>query len=91
MYDHFVRHDTFDGLGLPRVPIARNLSDLCVVLFWLLVIGVPSLFWFVQFVLNSSFYGKVIFGVVIVIAYVILEWMINMSVIKTDTKTTKRQ
>ena len=90
VYDHFVQHDTFDGLGLPRLSIGRNIYDLGIELFWLLVIGVPSLFWLVRFVFNSSLYGKIIFGVIIVIAYGALEWMINKSVIKTDTKTKKR-
>ena len=89
VYDHFVRHDTFDGLGLPRVPVVRNRFDLAIEVFWLLVIGVPSFVWLSQFVLSSSLYGKVIFGGILLIAYGILQWMINMSVIKSEKKKSR--
>ncbi|CAF5095760.1 unnamed protein product, partial [Rotaria sp. Silwood1] len=43
IYDHFVQHDNFDGLGLPEVPVVRNYSDLLIEIFWLVTIGIPSL------------------------------------------------
>lgn len=90
-YDHFVKHDDFQGLGLPEVPVARNVSDLLMVLFWHAIIGIPSLIWFIQFILNSSLIAKIIVFVIILIIYVILQQMINVSVIKADAKQQKKK
>lgn len=54
--------------------------------FWLIIIGIPSLIWFGKFLLISTWFSKIIFALIILIAYFILQRMINMSVIKTDTK-----
>ncbi|UJR37542.1 hypothetical protein I4U23_030244 [Adineta vaga] len=86
IYDHFLRHDTFDGLGVPKVPLNRSYTDIAVEIFWLIVIGIPSLKWFIQFLLVSTWSAKIIFALVILIGYIILQAMINMSVIKLDTK-----
>lgn len=91
IYDHFVKHDDFQGLGLPEVRVARNYSDLLMVLFWHAIIGIPSLIWFIQFILSSSLLAKILVFVVILIIYVILQQMINVSVIKTDAKLQKNK
>lgn len=91
IYDHFVKHDHFDGLGLPEVPIARNYSDALIEMFWLVVIGLPSLIWFIKFILNSTLFAKIIFGLIILVAYAIVQLMINMSVIKSDAKVKKNK
>jgi len=87
VYDHFVRNDTFDGLGVPQVPLNRNLTDFFIQLFWLVTIGIPSLFWFFKFILFSSILAKLIFAVILLVAYLIIQRMINMSVIQSDLKT----
>ncbi|CAF1097206.1 unnamed protein product [Adineta ricciae] len=89
VYEHFVQYDNFVGLGVPQIPVVRNYSDLLIQLFWLLIIGFPSLIWFVQFIFHSTFLAKIIFSIIIFLAYVTLQLMINMSVIKSDTKTSK--
>ena len=53
------------------------------------IVGIPSLVWFARFLVASSWVGKLILAVAFLIAYVIGQWMINMSVIKTDTKVKK--
>lgn len=87
VYDHFVQNDTFDGLGVPQVPLNRNLTDFFIQLFWLVAIGIPSLFWFFKFILFSSILAKLIFAVILLVAYLIIQRMINMSVIQSDLKT----
>ncbi|CAF4182815.1 unnamed protein product, partial [Adineta steineri] len=87
IYDHFVQNDTFDGLGLPKVTLNRTYYDILIECFWLVIIGVPSLKWFLQFLLVSTWFAKMMFVLVIILGYVIIQGMINMSVIKIDTKS----
>ena len=86
LYDHFIQHDTFDGLDVPKVPLNRNYTDILIQLFWLTTIGIPSLGWFIKFLLVSTWFAKMIFGLIIIISYYILQRMINMSVITNETK-----
>ena len=67
IYDYFVRHDTFEGNGLTRVEIPRNYRDLCIELFWVMTIGVPSLIYLVQFLWTSSFVAQLIFLILVMI------------------------
>ena len=53
---------------------------------WIIIIGIPSLIWFGKFLIVSSWFAKLIFIIIIFIAYFIIQRMINLSVIKTDTK-----
>ena len=64
IYDYFVNHGTFEGRGLPRTEIPRNYYDLIIELFWMSVIGVPTLFYLFKFVLTSSL---VVQGVIIIL------------------------
>lgn len=89
IYDHFVQHDTFDGLGKPKAPSNRNYIDLTIYTIWIIIIGIPSLIWFGRFLFISTWFSKMIFAFIILIAYLIIQKLINMSVIKTDSKTTK--
>jgi len=91
IYDHFIQHDDFQGLGVPQVPVVRNYVDLLIECFWLTIIGIPSLIWFIKFIFNSTLFAKIIFLIILLIAYVILQLMINMSVIKSDTKLKKNK
>ncbi|CAF1177749.1 unnamed protein product [Rotaria sordida] len=86
IYDHFVQHDNFDGLGVPEVPVVRNYSDLLIEIFWIVTIGIPSLVWFGKFIFHSTLFGKIIFALIILMIYVIVQLMINMSVIRSDVK-----
>jgi hypothetical protein len=54
-----------------------------------MTIGLPSLIWLMKFLLISTWTAKMIFALIILIAYFILQRMINMSVIKIDTKVKK--
>ena len=55
IYNYFVKHDTFEGRGLPRTEIQRNYYDLIIELSWMLIIGLPSLFYLLKFFFTSSF------------------------------------
>lgn len=90
IYQHFVENDTFHGLGLPKVSLPRNNIDLLIECFWMVTIGIPSLIWLVNFLVIGSWSAKLIFAGVLFVAYGILQRMINMSVIKADSKTKKR-
>ncbi|CAF1000759.1 unnamed protein product [Rotaria sp. Silwood1] len=91
IYEHFIQHDTFDGLGISQISIPQNYSDLFIQFFWIVTIVIPSLIWLFYFIFNSTLFGKIIFAIIILIVYVILQWMISTSVIKTDTKIKKNK
>ncbi|CAF1646271.1 unnamed protein product [Adineta ricciae] len=55
IYNYFIKHDTFEGQGLPRTEIQRNYYDLIIELSWMLIIGLPSLFYLLKFFFTSSF------------------------------------
>lgn len=65
MYDYFLRHDTFEGCGLPRVEVPRNRVDLLIELFWIGLIGVPSLISLFWFLWTSSLLSQMIFFLVV--------------------------
>ena len=87
IYDHFVRNDSFVGLGPPPFALKRNRSDLFISIFFFLLTGIPSVLWFVQFLLFSSLFSKGVFLLCAFVLYFVLQWMINMSVI--DEKKTR--
>ena len=65
IYDYFVKHDTFEGRGPPRVELPRNTSDLFIELGWMALIGIPSFFYVLKFLWTSSFLAQIIFASVI--------------------------
>ncbi len=64
-YDYFVRHNTFEGNGLQRIEIPRNYYDLIIELAWMIIIGIPSIIYLIQFLWTSSFLAQMIFVIVI--------------------------
>jgi hypothetical protein len=60
-------------------------------MFWFLIVGVPSVIWFIKFNFNSTLSAKIILAIIFLVTYVILQLMINMSVIKSDTKVKKNK
>jgi hypothetical protein len=90
LYEHFVQNDTFAGLGVPKISLVPNYSDVFIQFFWFITIGIPSLIWLARFLITSTWYAKLIFALIILIAHFIFERMINMSVIKKDTKRQKK-
>lgn len=79
IYDYFVRHDTFDGCGLSRVELPRNRLDLFIELFWIITIGIPSLFYFFRLFVTSSLIGQMIFLFVIGLATIGVRAMIAVT------------
>ncbi len=67
IYDYFVEHGTFEGNGLPRIEIARNSYDLLIVVGWTIIIGIPSIIYFFQFLRTSSFLAQLILVIIIFI------------------------
>ena len=67
IYDYFVRHNTFEGNGLERIEIPRNYIDLIIELVWILIIGVPSIYYFLRFLWTSSFLAQMIVAIVIIL------------------------
>ena len=67
IFDYFIKHGTFVGNGLPRVEIPRNYSDLFILLGWVMIIGIPSIIYFFQFLWTSSLQAQLILAVIICI------------------------
>ena len=72
IYDYFVQHGTFEGNGLPRVEIRRNLWDLIIELTWMSLIGIPSLIYLFKFLWTSSFLAQLICLILVTIGRRIL-------------------
>jgi len=82
IYDYFVQHGTFEGNGLPRVEIRRNLYDLIIELTWMALIGIPSLIYLLKFLSTSSVLAQLIFVILVTIATIGVRAMI--AVTETD-------
>lgn len=67
IYDYFARHDTFEGHGLTRIELPRKYFDLIIELTWILIIGVPSIYYFLQFLWTSSLLAQIIVGVLVIL------------------------
>ena len=65
IFDYFDKHGTFEGNGIPRVDIPRNYNDLLILLGWVIIIGIPSVIYFVQFLWTSSLWAQLILGLII--------------------------
>ncbi|CAF3780471.1 unnamed protein product [Rotaria sordida] len=82
IYDYFVRHDTFEGNGLARVEIQINYYDLLIELSWMIIIGIPSIFYLIKFLWTSSFIAQLIFLIVVILASIGVRAMIAMTEIE---------
>lgn len=79
IYEYFLQHDQFN---LSRLTLTRNYQDLFIEIFWLVSITIPSLIYFIEFFFYNSLTIKCLFGIIFFISYMIIQWMINQSVIK---------
>ncbi|CAF2451074.1 unnamed protein product [Rotaria sp. Silwood2] len=62
VFEHFVQHGTFDGAGNPKAPdLKRRKQDLIIELSCLILIGLPSIYLFIQFLLFGSLFSQIIF------------------------------
>ena len=70
IYDYFDRHNTFEGHSLQRIEIPRNYYDLIIQIFWMIIIGVPSIIYLVNFLWTSTFLAQMIFVIIIALGKV---------------------
>ncbi|CAF1140090.1 unnamed protein product [Rotaria sp. Silwood1] len=82
IYDYFVHHDTFEGNGLTRVETQRNYYDLLIELSWMIIIGIPSIFYLIKFLWTSSFIAQLIFLIVVILATIGVRAMIAVTEIE---------
>ncbi|CAF2924638.1 unnamed protein product [Rotaria sp. Silwood2] len=62
VFEHFVQHGTFDGAGNPKASdLKRRKQDLIIELSCLILIGLPSIYLFIQFLLFGSLFSQIIF------------------------------
>lgn len=67
VFEHFVQHGTFDGAGNPRATdLGRKKQDLIIEIICLVLIGLPSIYLFIKFLLFSSIYSQIIFLFVVI-------------------------
>ena len=79
IYDYFVRHNTFEGHGLRRIVIPRNYWDLIIELIWIVIIGVPSIYYLFQFLWTSSLLAQLIVAILVVLATIGVRAMIAVT------------
>jgi len=79
IYDYFVKHGTFEGNGLPKIEVSRNYYDFLIVLGWIIIIGIPSIIYFLKFFLTSSYLAQLILVIIICIATIVVRAMISVT------------
>lgn len=68
IFEYFVQHGTFEGAGNPKATdLKRSNQDLIIELSSLILIGLPSIYFLIQFLLYGSLFAKIIFvGIVMI-------------------------
>ncbi|CAF0837496.1 unnamed protein product [Rotaria sp. Silwood1] len=67
IFEHFVQHGTFDGAGNPKSSdFKRRKQDLIIELSCLILIGLPSIYLFIQFLLFGSLFSQIIFLCIVI-------------------------
>ncbi|CAF0967516.1 unnamed protein product [Rotaria sordida] len=62
IFEYFVQHGTFDGAGNPKaLDLKRRKQDLIIELSCLILIGLPSIYLFILFLLYGSLCSQIIF------------------------------
>ncbi|CAF4176551.1 unnamed protein product [Rotaria sordida] len=82
IYDYFIHDDTFEDNGLARVEIQSNYYDLLIEISWMIIIGIPSIFYLIKFLWTSSFIGQFIFLIVVILASIGVRAMIAVTEIE---------
>jgi hypothetical protein len=60
-----MQHGTFDGAGNPRANLKRKKQDLIIELICLILIGLPSIYFFIKFLLFASLFSQIIFLLIV--------------------------
>lgn len=61
IFEYFLQHGTFAGAGNPKTnDLNRTKQDLIIEILCLILIGLPSIYLFIQFLLYSSIWSKLI-------------------------------
>ena len=60
-----MEHGTFAGAGNPRANLPRKNQDLIIEILALIIIGLPSIFFFIQFLLFASMFSQIVFLLII--------------------------
>ncbi|CAF1314506.1 unnamed protein product [Adineta steineri] len=77
-FDYFVQHGTFDGAGNPKaVNLKRKKQDLIIELACLLLIGLPSIYLSIKFLLFASIFTQIIFFIIGIAGIVGIRLMIK--------------
>jgi hypothetical protein len=61
-FEYFLQHGTFDGAGNPRATnLKRKKQDLIIELICLIIIGLPSIYFCIKFLLVASLFSQMLF------------------------------
>lgn len=60
-----MKHGTFAGAGNPRAHLPRKNQDLIIEILSLIIIGLPSIYFLIQFLLYASMFSQMIFLLII--------------------------
>ena len=67
VFEYFVQHGTFDGAGNPKATdFKRKNQDLIIALCCLVLIGVPTVYLFIQYLLFASLFWHIIFLLIVI-------------------------
>jgi len=80
IFEYFVQHGTFEGAGNPKATdFKRRKQDLIIEIACLVIIGLPSIYLFMKFLLFGSIWLQIIFLLVVLAAVLGVRSMIQTS------------
>jgi len=92
VFDYFLRHDTFAGAGNPVArDLGRKIQDLIIEIVCLIVIGLPSLYYFIKFLLTASVRSQIILIIIVMAAILGVRSMIRTASRPKMQSSTKEQ
>lgn len=87
IFDHFARNGTFEGAGNPRaIGLKRRSHDLIIELLCLILIGLPSIYLFIKFILFASFFIQITFLLCVITAIIAARLIIPRAKRQKSTK-----
>jgi len=93
IFEHFLRHGTFAGAGNPvATNLGRKIQDLVIEIVCICIVGLPSLYFMIKFLLTASLRLQLVFLIFVLAGIIGVRLMIRTSSRpKLDKNGTKQQ
>ncbi|CAF3362079.1 unnamed protein product [Rotaria socialis] len=80
IFEYFLQHGTFEGAGNPKaIDLKRKKQDLIIEISCLIIIGLPSIYLLIKFLLFGSILSQIIFLFIVMAGFVGVRLMVQTS------------